>query len=140
MNDDQKQGIGTAIPTDVLSYILSRFQSLNSDYKHNVGILTELAGKILHADYSLYKRVQGTMIVDISIWNPPEGFQYAETAKFTISYDVIHNHPESFILIRHLPESKYAAFVPIINRKKLQTYLGHKVFFDNECRGIICNM
>jgi len=140
MNDDQKQGIGTAIPTDVLSYILSRFQSLNSDYKHNVGILTELAGQILHADYSLYKRVQGNMIVDISIWDPPEGFQYAETAQFTISYDVIHNHPESFILIRHLPESKYAAFVPIINRKKLQTYLGHKVFFDNECRGIICNM
>lgn len=119
---------------------LARFNKLKSDYRTNLHLLTELAGEILHADYSLYKKVKGDSIINICVWNAPPDFSFSERPGATISYDVIMNHPEELTLIRDLHNSAYADKVGIIKRLGLKTYLGHKIYFEDECRGMICNM
>ncbi len=119
---------------------LDKFCQMTSDYHHNLYLLTELAGELLHADYSLYKKVKGDSIINICVWNSPPDFAFAESPNSTISNDVIKNYPDELCLIRDLKHSKYAHSVSIVQRLGLETYLGYKVFFEDECRGVLCNM
>lgn len=147
MNEIQESAPKTQLGSSELEQLpqmfercLEKFKLLSSDYEQNLQILTELSGEILSADYSLYKRLKNDKIINVAIWNAPESFHYAEDARNTISYDVITNYPDEFCLIRNLQESKYTASVPIIGRLGLKTYLGYKIYFENQCRGMICNM
>ncbi len=147
MNEIQEPSPGTSSCSSDLEQLprmfekcLEKFRLLSSDYDRNLKILTELSGEMLHANYSLYKRIKNDKIINVAIWNSPIDFHFAEDARNTISYDVITNYPDEFCLIRNLDESKYAASVPIIRRMGLKTYLGYKIYFDNQCRGMICNM
>jgi len=120
--------------------VLSGLQRLTTDYKQNLQILTDLAGELLNAEYSIYKKIKDDKIINICIWNAPGDFHFLDEPQGTISYDVIKNYPEEYCLIRHLPRTKYTQTVPAILRIGLQTYVGQKVFFANQCRGLICNL
>ncbi|MGB8658402.1 MAG: response regulator [Candidatus Zixiibacteriota bacterium] len=114
------------------------FISFSPDPLENIKHLTALCGELMGATCALYNRLDRNLLCSWGQWNTPPDYNPVDKPEGHICYDVIKPGGQHFLVVRHLPETRYAKTDPNVIPYKLQTYVGHAVKFGDTPVGSLC--
>ena len=112
--------------------------TLGADYAANVERLTALSGRLLGAACALYNRLEGDLLCSLGQWHTPPDYHPKDRPEGHLCYDVIRKGGEEPMVVRHLPETPYAASDPNVARYGLKSYMGHPVQCAGDTVGAVC--
>jgi PAS domain S-box-containing protein len=124
--------------SSILDLIQQNIKQLTNDYHHNLAVFVKLAGEFLNADIVFYNRLTNAKMSNVCSWNAPKDYTYPEDPNRTICYDMLSNSSNDFCFQSSLRASKYADKVSYIKDYNIESYVGHKVQFDGQKKGMVC--
>ncbi|MCX6693332.1 MAG: ATP-binding protein [Methanomicrobiales archaeon] len=114
------------------------FLAFGPDPVMNINLITGVAGEILGSACALYNRLEGKMLCAIGQWHTPPDFEVMDTPQGHICYDVIRDGNSEPMIIRDLPNTRYAASDPNVRPYHLKTYIGKAVRIGEDFVGSLC--
>ncbi|OGC95777.1 MAG: hypothetical protein A2W25_00435, partial [candidate division Zixibacteria bacterium RBG_16_53_22] len=114
------------------------FLNLGIDPDENIRKLTSLCGEMLGATCALYNRLEEGMLFSAGQWNAPPDYDPIDTPDGHICYDVINSAGDEALIVRNLPETKYAKTDRNVDRYGLKTYVGKVVKCGGKNLGSLC--
>lgn len=78
------------------------------------------------------------MLCTWGMWNAPPDLTLVDLPEGHLCYDVITRPGDGILLVRHLPETRYAQTDPNVLRYGLQTCLGIPVHLGEDRVGSLC--
>ena len=120
-----------------LQTINTALLSLGDDYKDNLNRLTRLAGEIFQADFAIYNRLEGEMLVAQGQFRTPPDYLTHDRAEGHLCLEVIRrdNH---FLYVEDLSDTRYGETDLNVSKYGLQAYVGHGVTVNGETVGSLC--
>ncbi len=109
-----------------LARINECFLRFGPNPEENIQRLTALCGQVLDADYALYTRGRGGAGALHAWMNSPRLPECDETSG-DMCYRMVESDADLPVLLRHLPETEYAAAFPDMQRLELHTLLGKSI-------------
>ena len=120
-----------------LQTINTALLSLGDDYKDNLNRLTRLAGEIFQADFAIYNRLEGEMLVAQGQFRTPPDYVTRDRAAGHLCLDVIRRG-DHFLYVEDLLNSHYKETDQSVSKYGLETYVGHGVTVNGETVGSLC--
>ncbi len=121
-----------------LRQITTCLLSLGNDYKNNVDSLVRLAGKIMKADFSVYRALKGDALAVVGAWNIPQAFDSKEMTGSGLCPDLLLRSEENHLLVQDVHESDYGKNDPAVAELGIKTYLGHVIMTGDMRIGVLC--
>ena len=120
-----------------LQTINAALLTLGDDYKDNLNRLASLAGEIFQADYALYNRLEGEMLIAQGRFRAPPDYVTHDRAEGHLCLDVIRRG-DHFLYVENLLDTGYKESDRNVSKYGLQTYVGHGVIVNGEAVGSLC--
>ena len=111
--------------------------ALGDDYKDNLDTLTRLAGQIFQADYAIYNRLEGEMLVVQGQYQAPCDYPATGPAQGRPCWDVIRNE-DHFLFVENLSGTAYRETDPNVSNYSLSAYVGQGVTVEGKTIGALC--
>jgi PAS domain S-box-containing protein len=86
----------------------------------------------------MYNRLGGGRLRSVGTWKAPPGYDPEDNPEGHICYDVIRRGEGRPLVVRNLPETRYAETDPNVAANGLRTYIGHPVTCKEDCIGSLC--
>jgi two-component system, cell cycle sensor histidine kinase and response regulator CckA len=123
---------------DRLEAINKCWLSFGANPLNNINNLVALCGRELKADCAFYNRIDHNKLFTIASYNAPVDLQLEDAAEGHICTDVVSQSIADILIVRDLPNSKYAKTDPNVIAYGLKTYIGKPVSFEKKNIGTIC--
>jgi PAS domain S-box-containing protein len=120
-----------------LQTINAALLALGDDFKDNLNGLTRLAGQIFQADYAIYNRLEGEMLVVQGQYQAPGDYPAAGPAHGRPCLEVIRNG-DHFLFVENLSNTRYMETDPNVSKYNLSAYVGHGVTVEGKTIGVLC--
>ncbi len=114
------------------------FLGFGVDPVKNINRLVALCGELMKADCALYNCLENDVLCSRGKWNTPSDYSPVSKPEGHICYDVIKEGSDNILVVRNLPESRYALTDPGVNLYGLRTYIGKTVSFSGAYIGSLC--
>ncbi|MBN1526638.1 MAG: PAS domain S-box protein [Candidatus Omnitrophica bacterium] len=121
-----------------LAKINDCFVSFGPNPEENINRLTALCGELLGAAYTLYCRLEADRLISLGRWQTPPDFKFEDSAEGHICYDVIKDAMEDVVVVKNLPQTKYAGTDPNVLQYKLKSYVGKAIKVLGRSTGSLC--
>jgi len=124
---------------DALNKVNNCFVSFGANIDQNIRLITETAGEILGATYTLYNRsFDGKLVVESS-WNVPLDFVKSDLGQGHICFELIKSQGKDQLeIIEGLQHSGYAQTDPNVKKFNLQTYIGCPIIVKDSIVAMLC--
>lgn len=124
--------------SELIARINDCFLSLGADSFENINRLVALCGELLGATCALYNRFNRDMIFSLGQWHTPPDYMAQDKSEGHICYDVVKKGRDYPLIVRDLPDTKYAKTDPNVSQYGLQTYFGQAVKSQHHFVGSVC--